>query len=148
MADYKLFRDVVRAVALGDSETASRLDDDIQDGDRGAYNIYVTAMFCVAVGHRFENDESKEAITRFVDEMRYDYRNIDPPIRPLALEAVVRAVFGEEHLLDEVSGTEQLRHQILSIRKIVLQSDQMKERLEEYLKDAETLALQWTSEAA
>jgi len=146
MADFTLFRNVMRAAALGNSDRASELDDQIVEQDRGAYDIFVTAMFCGAVAHRFEADQGNAAISRFVDEMRYNYRNAQPPIRPLALEGTVRAVFGEEHLLDEIDGAEQLRHQFLAIRKIVHDSEHMKERMDDYLADAELLAKQWMSD--
>lgn len=145
MADFALFRDVMRAAALGDAERANQLDNRIEDADRSSYDIFVTAMFCGAVAHRFENDQSREAISRFVDEMRYDYRNAQPPVKPMAMEGTIRAVFGEEHLLDEIDGAEQLRHQFLAIRKIVHQSESMKSNLDGYLSDAEKLAREWMS---
>ncbi|HEU5128814.1 MAG TPA: hypothetical protein VFU12_12570 [Glycomyces sp.] len=106
----------------------------------------MTAMFCGAIEHRFTADQSHAAIKRFVDEMRYDYRNVQPPVQALVAEGLIRAVFGEDHLLDEISGQDQLRYQLLALRKIVDQSAEMRDRLEDYLTDAETLAAQWQSE--
>lgn len=146
MANTNLFRETMKAAALGDSAAALRLDSQIPDVERESYNIYVTAMFCCAVEHRFSQDRSHAAITQFVNEMRYDFREANPPIKPLMIEGLVRAVFGEEHFLDEISAVEQLRAQLLAIRKIVDQSEQMQERLDDYLKDAETLTIQWAAE--
>ncbi|MGH8792945.1 MAG: hypothetical protein ACRDXX_09895 [Stackebrandtia sp.] len=106
----------------------------------------MTAFFAGAAGHRFEHDQSHDAIHRFVSEARYDYRSADPPVKALVMEGLFRVLFGEEHLLNEISPEDQLRHQFLAIRKIVDQSEHMKERLDDYLADAETLARQWASE--
>ncbi|WP_155829780.1 hypothetical protein [Glycomyces tenuis] len=146
MANYPLFREVMRAAVSGDAKRAGELDDQITDADRNAYNIYVTALFCGALEHRFATDQSQAAIKRFVDEMRYDYRNAQPPIQALVVEGLIRAVFGEDHLLDEISGEDQLRYQLLALRKIVDQSPEMKSRLDDYLSDAETLAAELQSE--
>ncbi|ADD44059.1 hypothetical protein [Stackebrandtia nassauensis] len=145
MPSNQLFRETVKAMALGDGAKARELNEQIPDADREAYAIYVAAMFAGAAGHQFEADQSPEAIKRFVNEMRHDFRKADPPFQPLAMEGLFRVLFGEEHLLDEISPADQMRLQFLAIRKIVDQSDHMKQRLDDYLTDAETLAEQWMS---
>lgn len=146
MENRALFRDIVKAAALGDLEKAERLDDEIPDVQREQFTTYLTAMFCGAIEHRFKDDQSREAVVRFVEEMRYDYRDAEPAIRPFVIEGVIRGVLGEEHLLEEISPQDQLLYQIPVIRKIVAQSPQMQERIDEYLTDAETLAAEWASE--
>lgn len=115
----------------------------MSDKDMNGYNVFVTAMFCGAVEHRFEDDQSRDEISRFVEEMRYDYQNLTPALKPLTVEGLIRAVFGEEHLLDEIDPLEQFRHQLLATRKIVDQSDHMQQRIDDYLTDAETLTNEW-----
>lgn len=146
MADYSLFKRVLRAAATGDPALAGELDDQIADADRNAYNVFITAMFCGAIEHRLADDESQAAITKFVDEMRYDYRNLQPPLKPLVVEGLIRGMLGEDHLIDEIDPLDQLRHQLLAIRKIVDQSAEMQARLDDYLADAETLAVEWQRE--
>lgn len=138
-----LYRKTLKAAALGHAETANKLNEQMSDKDMNEYNVFVTAMFCGAVEHRFEDDQSRDAISRFVEEMRYDYRNLAPALKPLTVEGLIRAVFGEEHLLDEIDPLEQFRHQLLAIRKIVDQSDHMQQRIDDYLTDAETLTNEW-----
>ncbi|HZE40533.1 MAG TPA: hypothetical protein VE172_17160 [Stackebrandtia sp.] len=146
MGRNQLFRGVVKAVALGDGPKVRELNQQIADADREAYAVYVAAMFAGAAGHRFEHDQSHAAITKFVNEMRDDFRRADPPFKPLVMEGLLRVLFGEDHLLDEIAPADQLRHQFLAIRKIVDQSESMQANLDQYLTDAETLAAQWLSE--
>ncbi|MGH8791382.1 MAG: hypothetical protein ACRDXX_01880 [Stackebrandtia sp.] len=136
-------RDIMKAAALGDSETANQLYGQLTVEGRESYNIFVIAMFAGAMGVRFKDDQSLEAIRRFAAEMQYDYRDAEPPVKQLTVELVIRAMMGEEHLFEEISGEEQLRIQLLSIRKVVDQSEQMKARLDDHLTDAEALAAQW-----
>ena len=144
MTTTALFRDIVKAFALGDTEQARRLDAQLTAEDRDAFNIFVTAMFFGAVGHRFENDDSREAIKAFVDEMRSEYADAQPPLKPLVIEGLIRAAFGEEYFLDEISPDEQLMFQFPIIHKIVTQSPHMQERLDDYLTDAGRLAAEWS----
>lgn len=137
-----LFRRVAKAFALGDADEAKRLDSQIVDADRGAYNIYVMAVFFGAVGHRFSEDKSPEAMRTFASELRQEYPNSPEPVKLLVVEALIRAVFGEDHLLDEISPHDQLMYQFPIIRKIVGQSEDMRSHLDDYLSDAETLAAQ------
>lgn len=146
MTDTALFRATVKALANGDAAEAKRLDAEIEHSDREAYNIYLAAVFFGAVGHRFQHDHSQEAIRHFVNEMAHEYRNATPALKPLTVEGLIRAAFGEDHFLDEISPDDQLMYQIPIIHKIVAQSEHMQQRLDDYLTDAETLASQWTSD--
>jgi hypothetical protein len=146
MASKQLFRDTVKAMALGEGAKARELNEQIPEADGEAYAIFVAAMFAGAVGHRFADDQSQQAIKQFVDEMRHDYRHATPRFKPLVMEGVLRVLFGEEHLLDDISPEDQLRSQFMAIRKIVDQSEHMKQRLDEYLTDAEILAAHWQNE--
>ncbi|MGH8792944.1 MAG: hypothetical protein ACRDXX_09890 [Stackebrandtia sp.] len=146
MTNNELFRQVVKAMATGDRDRAIDLNKQVLDSDRRAYFIFVSAVFAGAVEHRFKDDRSHEAVVRFVNEMRHDFRNAEPPIKPLAVEGLIRALFGEDHFLDDIDSEDQFLSQYAVIRKIVDQSDHMKERFDDYLADAETLARQWASE--
>lgn len=147
MSDTKLFRQVVKAFALGDAGEAKRLDAQIVDADREAYNVYVMAVFFGAVGHRFSDDKSPEAIRTFVSELHQEYPNPPEPVKLMVVEGLIRAVFGEDHLLEEISPHDQLVYQFPIIRKIVGQSPEMRERVDDYLADAETLAKGMADEA-
>lgn len=140
MTDYALFRRTMRAAVLGDSTEADRLHDQIPQEDFGAYNAFIVALFAGALEVRFKNDQSLDAIRRFADEMRYDYRKVEPPVQQLVIEGLIRGMLGEEHLFDGISAEEQMQTQLMAIRKIVGQSPEMRDRIDDYLADAETLA--------
>ncbi|MFD0556994.1 hypothetical protein FB566_2246 [Stackebrandtia endophytica] len=147
MTDYQLFRQIVGAMAVGEGSKASVLIDQIPDEQEPDFHTYVTAFFSTAVVQRFGESPGPDVLRTFVDEMRYDYRNAEPPLKPMSMEALLRAFYGEEHLLDEITPEEQLRCEFLAIRKIVHQSEEMRLRLDAYLADAETLAKEWAAEA-
>lgn len=146
MASNPLIRELLRAIALGDGTQMKELNSRLPDVDRDDYVIRVAAMFAGVAGHVFEHDGSRETIRNFVDKMAYAYRNAKPPFKPLAMEALIRALLGEEHLLDEVSAEDQFDLELLAIRMVVDQYPAVGARLEDYLTDAETLAAQWQSE--
>ena len=81
-----------------------------------------------------------------MNEIRHGYREMAPPHNHLALEGVIRALCGEEHLIDEISAEGQFRVQLPAIVRIVHQSYEVQERLDGYLSDAEILAAQWQGE--
>lgn len=145
----ELFKTTVRAIALGQLETSSKLSSqvgDLEEDDNQAYFLYVSAFLASVVDRWFKEDQSQPAIARFVNEMRQDYADADPPIKPLVLEGVIRTVFGEDHLIDEISTVDQLVATHAIIRKVVDQSPYIQERLSDYLNDAKILADAWTAE--
>jgi hypothetical protein len=142
-----LFRQTLRAAALGNAEEANRLYDQISDADQEQYNIFIVAFFAVCLEVRFKEDQSLEAIRRFADEMQYDYRNAEPPVKQLVIEGLIRGMMGEEDVLAEISPADQYRVQLLAIRKIVGQSPEMQSDLSPFLTEAETLAAGWIAES-
>lgn len=133
-------------MALGDGARARELHAQINDEDREAHYDYVTALFTIVIVHRLGEEPSVETIRRFVDEMASDYRKADPPLDSSALEGLIRALYGEGHLLENVSAETQLQYQFLSIRKIVDQSPHLTENLDGLLKDATKLCAIWSQE--
>ena len=143
MANLALFRDLLRAAALGDFDTAATLDERIPDADRDAFTLHVTALFAAAVAHQFNTDRSHPAILAFVNAMRDEYRDAEPPLKPLALEGLIRAVLGEEHLMDEISPAVQLRYSLLVIHAVATDSESMRAELDGYLDAAARVAADW-----
>jgi hypothetical protein len=146
MTGNPLFRETMRAAALGNSTEASRLYDQIPKVEIEQYNLFVVAFFAAALGVRFKDDHSLGAIKQFAEEMRYDYREANPPVKQMVIEGLIRGMLGEEQMFEEISAAEQYRTQLLAIRKIVGQSPEMQAHLDDYFADAETLAAQWQSE--
>ncbi|MGH8792947.1 MAG: hypothetical protein ACRDXX_09905 [Stackebrandtia sp.] len=151
MTSSRLSREILKAAALGDAGTVEQLNEerlskDRSEDERRQFRTLVSALFCIVLERRFRDDASHAAVKRFIDEMRYDYRNAEPPIKPLVTEGLIRGVMGEEHLLDEIAPEEQLEAQFPVIRKITMQSEDMTNRIDAYLTDAEALAAQRVSE--
>ncbi|CAM3275553.1 hypothetical protein [Stackebrandtia soli] len=141
------YREVLKALVLGDLETANRLSGEVPDSDGAAYHDLVTALFCVMLDHRFGSTADHASILVFVNEMRNDYRHADSAIKPLAIEATIRAFRGEEDLLNEVTPEDTLAARYQVIRKIVLQSEDAQQNIDRYLSEAQDLSKQWSEEA-
>jgi hypothetical protein len=146
MTGNPLFRETMRASALGNADKATELYQQIPKSEVEQYNMFIVAFFAGALGVRFKDDHSLPAIKRFAEEMRYDYREANPPVKQLVIEGLIRGMLGEEQMFDEISAEDQYRTQLLAIRKIVGQSPEMQANLDSYLKDAETLVAEWQSE--
>jgi hypothetical protein len=143
MATYPPIRDIVRAIASGEGVKAKNLVNQLPDEDHQAYFIFLSAVMAGALDHHFKTDHSREAITRFVNEMRYEYRKVDPPINTLVIEGVIRGFFGEDHLLNGMSTKDKIIAAYPIIRSIVARSRHMQDNLDKYFTDAEMLAQQW-----
>lgn len=139
-------REMVKAIAVGNLEEASELNNQISASERSAFNDYLAAFFALMLEHRFGDDVSHAAIREFVEEMKYDFRKLDPPLRPLAVEGTIRAACGEESLLDEISGKDSLNAQYMVIRKVAEQSDSVIPQINSHLDEAEQLVAEWQAE--
>jgi hypothetical protein len=138
-----LFRQTLRAAALGHADESNRLYDQIPEADRERYNVFIVAFFAICLEDRFKADQSLAAIKQFAEEMRYDYRNAEPPLKQLVIEGLIRGMMGDEEVLKEITPAEQYRTQMLAIRKIVGQSAAMQTDMTPFLNEAEALAGQW-----
>ncbi|MFD0560045.1 hypothetical protein FB566_4037 [Stackebrandtia endophytica] len=141
-------RALLKAMALGDTRPAIELSETIPADEESSYHMLVTALFCVMLGHRFDDVPTRDAIVEFVNEMRFDYRDADPAIKPLAIEVTIRASLGEEDLLDEIAPADTLTAEYQVIRKIVLQSPEVTAEIDRFLDESEGIATQWLSEEA
>jgi hypothetical protein len=146
MKDDPKHRELLKAMALGETQQAIELSEQVAEYGKNEYHGLVTALFCILLEHRFGENTNHDAIAEFVSEMRYDYRNANPPIKPLVIEAVIRASLGEDHLLDEISAEDTLSAEYQVIRKIVLQSESVTSNIDQVLNDAESLVAQWANE--
>lgn len=134
---------LLKAQALRDTKTADRINAELTDAEREHYFLMTMALFASALEVRLGETPTREQIDAFVNEMRYDYRDATPKMNFLAVEALIRALYGEEELADDISAADQYRVQVSTIVKVVSQSAQMQAQLDDYLSNAETLATQW-----
>jgi len=147
MADYDLFQKIVKALALGEGANARELISQMREDEQKDYAVFVAAAFTELAGELFDKDHGLVAIKGFVDEMAHAYRSSNPPIKPIAMEALIRALFYEDQSLDEVSPEEQLRLQTMALRMIVHKSAEIHAQLDLHLAEAKSLAMEWLSEA-
>lgn len=147
MTANQLFRDIVREVAWGEGDEFDRLIRQLPDQDAEAYFLFLSAMMAGALEHHFKDDPSREAIVRFVNELRYEFRKVDPPINALAIEGIIRGFYGEDHLLDNMSTSDKMAAAYPIIRSIASRSDHMRDNIDKYFHDAELLAREWTEDA-
>lgn len=135
-----VYIDTLRAIAKGDSAEAARHDSAITDEERPEFHRRVTALFSLFLAETFDENASHDEVMRFVESVAYGYRNIDPPVNPLALEATIRGTLREAKLLDDVDPEEQIRVMLLVIRVVAVQNERVQLNLGEFLTDAEMLA--------
>lgn len=140
-------REMVKAIAVGDSSRAQELNRSMPNDERGDFYNLLAAFFALMLEQRFADDASHEAIRTFVEEIRYDYRDADPPIKPLIFEGALRAACGEEHLLTDISQKDLDFVQHLVIRKVALQSDQVIPKINAFLDEAQQLVAEWRSDS-
>lgn len=137
-------RELLKAQAMGDVVAANRLNSGLSEDEREHYYLLALALFAGLIGHHFGDEPTHDEIRGFVNETRHDYRDADPAVDGLVMEALIRAVFGEDHLLDNIAAEEQYLAQLPVIRKIAAQSEVVQQRLDDFLTDAQNLARQWS----
>lgn len=107
----------------------------------------VTGAFLVAAERRFPEDPSRPDVAALVSRVREHY--VDPDrLPPMLGEALVRAAFGEEALVDGMSDEELTRGQLLLTYGIVHDLGLKGERYEEFLTEAESAAQDILTEEA
>lgn len=139
-------RTLLRAFALRESAEAQRLNDELPEAQRDEYFDLVAALFAVVLERRFSDGVSGQAISGFVSEMQYDYRNAQPPFNSRAATIVVRAAFGDDKLLSEVASAEVLNIQHQVITKVVAQDASAATGIDSLLDEAEATAAGWRAE--
>lgn len=137
-------RDLVKALALGYSDTAKLMMEDVEEGSQ---SDMFTATFCVCVEQRFKEDSSESAVRAFVDQAKRNYAGAN--FKALTAEALIRVVLDPDAnstVLEEVSSENYISAQIPVIRKIVAESVELTERIETVLDDAEKMIAAWDAE--
>lgn len=108
-------------------------------GGVGNSRAAVSGAFAVAVERRFEKPPSREDVAALVARVRGQYVRAEG-LPPMLGEAVVRAAYGEEHLVDELSGEEYTRGQLLMTYGIVHDLGLKDEQFDAFLDEATEVA--------
>ncbi|HIV58544.1 MAG TPA: hypothetical protein H9902_11390 [Candidatus Stackebrandtia faecavium] len=134
----ELFKQIITAFVSGHTDTAAELTRKIKDEDSQAYFGYVTTLFAAGVDHWFTGERDAAAARSFVNDMRQEFD--EGVVNFLVVEGLIRALFGEDELLDDISAQEQMDASLAVIRKIFDQSQEIRDRLDDYLSDAAVMA--------
>ncbi|HIW62282.1 MAG TPA: hypothetical protein H9881_07490 [Candidatus Stackebrandtia excrementipullorum] len=146
MSRTDAYATVTKAMALGRADEVEKLTSDFTADDHDALHTFGTAVMAVCLGEQFKDEVSLEAIRRFVVELRYEFRNSEPRVKPLMVEGYIRAFAGEDYLLDDIPPTERVHAQALTIRKVVAQTDRWRDDPDALMTEAESLSTQWEHE--
>jgi hypothetical protein len=138
---------LLSAQVLGLDDTADALGEELAADQHEEYFLLTMALFAGSVLHRLGESARHDEIASFVAELTKDHSTTDSPVNTAHVEAMIRAVYGEEELLDGMSAADQYLTQLPTIRKVVTESLDMQKRLGDYLDAAETLAGRWMTEA-
>ncbi|THV40529.1 hypothetical protein [Glycomyces buryatensis] len=137
------YRDLLRAQTLRERDKSEQLSEGFTPEDRREYYFLTMAFFASIVGTRLGDHPKRADIDSLVSELRYDYRKAGTAINYLHIEALLRALYGEEHLMDDIGFEDQVKAYLPVVIKIVAQNDEVREKLDAYLTDAENVAASW-----
>ncbi|MEU5155434.1 hypothetical protein [Glycomyces sp. NPDC021274] len=147
MQREELLREQVKAMIFNEPARSTELRTQIgEQGLARAHFNFTTAVFAGAVIQYFGEELDLAALRTFMTGIRHDFRKADPPLKFMTVEGAVRAIYGEDHFLDEMTGEEQLIAMSAVIRKITFETPYITDNIEPFLDEAEKLARQWESE--
>ncbi|GAA1662768.1 hypothetical protein GCM10009830_05080 [Glycomyces endophyticus] len=102
-----LHHDHLAALITGDLDRAARLRERFRAHDHGIAVDLLRAAAAVCLEHRFgpgaglgAGPVDHDVLTDFMGEVRAAHRCTEPPPDYLAVEAVIRSLYGEPHLLE------------------------------------------------
>ncbi|MCH7231837.1 hypothetical protein L0U85_13380 [Glycomyces sp. L485] len=146
MTPEQMHRASIKALALGERDTADELRKRFSESDHRLSVLYMYGVTCVVLRYRFGEEEDGLDFTelqRFIAEMRHDYRNAEPPLEYLNIEAVIRAPYGEEYLLDEMNWREKYFSFYRVLRQLVERRPDIKEDLDQIITRTQKLIEHW-----
>lgn len=139
-------REQLKAFATGDIDRAQELNNSLSDQDRGDYHKLLGALFAVLLDNHFQGNTSPQAIAEFVNRIRRDYESANMPFNSWAVEGVLRATAGEEHLFDQLSSEDILTTQTLVVGRLAIYNPGVSSNIDQFLDDAEELVAEWERE--
>jgi len=110
MKPEDLHRDHVSALVAGDLETAATIRRQFSANDRSFAVDYLRGTTAICLEYRFgpgaglgAGPVDHDELASFMTEVRETTRGAEPPPDYLAIEAVVRSLYGEPHLLEPLT---------------------------------------------
>lgn len=99
----------------------------------------VTGAFTIALESRFEQPPSRDEVAALVTRVRDRYVDAEG-LPPMLGEAIIRAAFGEEHLVEDLSSEEWTRAQLLMTYGMIHDVGLKDEEFESFLDEATEVA--------
>jgi hypothetical protein len=142
MKPYDLQREHLAALLTGDLEGAARIRPRLgRDGETNAAE-FLRAATAISLEYRFGPGAGLGAgpidfdeLAAFMAELRYAARTMEPPPDYLAVEAVVRSLYGEPHLIEPLELRQRsqalytaLQHQVRRHRWLATHAEWVAER--------------------
>lgn len=81
--------------------------------------VTVGAAFTVALGRAYAQPPTKDQIASYAKQLTENYRDHRNMVKPMVLEALIRAQLGEVELFDDLSLEDIIPHQMLVAYDIV-----------------------------
>lgn len=96
------YKELLRALFKDDTQAAQRIAAEHGDSSWEGTGSLLMAVFGTAIDRRFTTDGSHAAIMSFVREAEDAFRSAGQAFNPLYAELLVRAVLGEDELIQQV----------------------------------------------
>ncbi|WP_199037821.1 hypothetical protein [Glycomyces salinus] len=147
MSKERLHRFHITALARGEGERAAQFREQFDKSDATTARLYLQAASIVALAHRFGDIERTgldwDGLDRLMAEIRSGYRHAEPPMDFFAVEAYIRAVYGEEHLMELLDGGQQTACANLLLTWQVRHEPEFKTNLDEAITKAQNIIATW-----
>ena len=139
-------REQVKALATGNTQAASSMNEALPAEDRAGFNQFVSAVFAVLMERRFKDNLSRDSLAAFAVELCRNYENTGVQLKVLTVEGILRGSAGETHLLEGLAAEDIIGTQVLSIAKIAAEDPAVSADIDQFLDDAEALVSEWEQE--
>lgn len=146
MAVKDSYREQVKALATGNTQAASSMNEALPAEDRAGFNQFVSAVFAVLMERRFKDNLSRDSLAAFAVELCRNYENTGVQLKVLTVEGILRGSAGETHLLEGLAAEDIIGTQVLSIAKIAAEDPAVSADIDQFLDDAEALVAEWEQE--
>lgn len=142
MTELNTHQQTLKALAQGEPGAGTRSGELLKE-DPVSYGLLCSATFVGLVEKYFRGDRSLEAVKNFVSTTIAPFQATKNPPKPIATEALIRAVWEDDLSIEEIDINDQRVSELLVIKRIVHESEEIRNDLDLYLKDAQLIVTSW-----
>ncbi|WP_026925492.1 hypothetical protein [Glycomyces arizonensis] len=136
------YRAHAEARLRGDRAEARRLSDELGFETRMTHLIFTFCLFAQIVLDHFGDDLDREQLAAFTKRLWKKHR-ADARFEPLKAEALIRAVYGEDYLLDFLTGQEQDFYARILLFRQVDNTPELKDGLDKAITEVQKIIAVW-----